>query len=230
MPRKVFTAGEVLAAADVNEFLADQAIMTFADSTARGSAIPSPIEGMVTYLEDVNLYENYNGTSFESLANNSGAGLIHIKKVAFSAVASQQITDVFSTKYQNYKILINVFGTTATALRFRLRAVSDADGANYNFMFNIFSGSTLGVATQNNETSYRPGDIRATTRSNFVIETFSPFKSTKTGFLGFGQRTDGIQLTIDPAEHQLTDSFTGFTIFPETGTITGEVYVYGYKE
>jgi hypothetical protein len=64
MPRKTFTAGEVLAAADVNEYLMDQSVMTFADSAARGSAIPSPTEGMVTYLDDTDTLEVFNGTSF----------------------------------------------------------------------------------------------------------------------------------------------------------------------
>ena len=64
MPRKVFTAGEVLAAADVNEFLMDQAVQSFAGTAARGSAIPSPVEGMTTYLEDSDSVEIHNGTSF----------------------------------------------------------------------------------------------------------------------------------------------------------------------
>jgi hypothetical protein len=65
MPRKVFTAGEVLAAADVNEFLQDQAIMTFAGTAARGSAIGTATEGMVTYLADSDTFEFWNGTSYE---------------------------------------------------------------------------------------------------------------------------------------------------------------------
>ena len=52
MPRKIFVAGEILTAADVNTNLMDQAVMVFDDSGARGSAIPSPSEGMVTYLKD----------------------------------------------------------------------------------------------------------------------------------------------------------------------------------
>ena len=62
MPRKVFTAGEVLTAADVNSNLMDQAVMTFADAAARTSAISSPVEGMLTYLADVDLFQFYNGT------------------------------------------------------------------------------------------------------------------------------------------------------------------------
>lgn len=67
MPRKVFVAGEILTAADVNTNLMDQAVMVFDDSTARGSAIPSPTEGMVTYLKDTNQVQAYNGSAFAPL-------------------------------------------------------------------------------------------------------------------------------------------------------------------
>jgi hypothetical protein len=68
MPRKVFTAGEVLASADVNTYLMDQSVMTFAGSAARGSAIGSATEGMVTYLADSDSFEFWNGTSYVPLA------------------------------------------------------------------------------------------------------------------------------------------------------------------
>jgi hypothetical protein len=42
----------------------DQSVMVFAGTAARGSAIPSPSEGMVTYRSDDDLVEVYNGTSF----------------------------------------------------------------------------------------------------------------------------------------------------------------------
>jgi hypothetical protein len=72
MPRKTFTAGEVLAAADVNTFLMDQSVMTFADSDARGSAIGTATEGMLTYLEDTNAYEYWDGTAYEPLVSAGG--------------------------------------------------------------------------------------------------------------------------------------------------------------
>jgi len=67
MPRKVFTAGEVLAAADVNTFLMDQKIMTFADSTARGSAIGTASAGMITYLSTPDTFEYWDGTQYKTL-------------------------------------------------------------------------------------------------------------------------------------------------------------------
>ena len=52
--RKVFTAGEVLTAANVQGYLQDQAVMVFAGTASRGSFIGTATEGMVTYLSDVN--------------------------------------------------------------------------------------------------------------------------------------------------------------------------------
>jgi hypothetical protein len=69
MSRKVFTAGEVLAAADVNRFQMDQTVMSFAGTAARGSAIPSPVEGMTTYLEDSNLLQSYNSSAWITVGN-----------------------------------------------------------------------------------------------------------------------------------------------------------------
>jgi hypothetical protein len=64
MPRKVFVSGEILTASDVNTNLMDQAVMVFDDSAARGSAIPTPSEGMVTYLKDTNQVQAYDGSAF----------------------------------------------------------------------------------------------------------------------------------------------------------------------
>jgi hypothetical protein len=82
MPRKIFTAGEVLAAADVNTFLMDQSVMTFAGTAARGSAIGTATEGMLTYLEDTNSFEFYNGTAFAPLSSGSAVPVIEYLVVA----------------------------------------------------------------------------------------------------------------------------------------------------
>jgi hypothetical protein len=67
MSYKVFTAGTKLTAADVNDFLMKQAVTYFASSTARDAAITSPVEGMISYLEDTNIYTFYNGSAWGNL-------------------------------------------------------------------------------------------------------------------------------------------------------------------
>jgi hypothetical protein len=69
MPRKVFIAGEILTAADVNTNLMDQAVMVFDDAAARDAAITSPIEGMVIYLEDTNAVQSYSGAAWVPAVN-----------------------------------------------------------------------------------------------------------------------------------------------------------------
>jgi len=64
--RKVFAAGDVLAAADVDGYLMDQTVMTFAGTAARSSAIGTASEGMYTYLSDTNDTQFYNGSAWES--------------------------------------------------------------------------------------------------------------------------------------------------------------------
>ena len=74
--RKVFTAGEVLAAADVNGYLMDQTVMVFADAAARTAAIAAPSEGMASYLIDTSSFEIYDGSAWESVASSGLASII----------------------------------------------------------------------------------------------------------------------------------------------------------
>jgi hypothetical protein len=50
---KLFADGNVLLASEVNEYMAQQMIMVFADAAARDAAILSPSEGMFAFLKDV---------------------------------------------------------------------------------------------------------------------------------------------------------------------------------
>ena len=61
---KVFSVGEVLTAADVNDYLMEQSISIFANTTARDAQITSPIEGQFCYLADSNVLQFYNGSSW----------------------------------------------------------------------------------------------------------------------------------------------------------------------
>jgi hypothetical protein len=49
---KLFSNGQVLLASEVNEYMAQQQIMVFADAAARDAAILSPSEGMFAFLKD----------------------------------------------------------------------------------------------------------------------------------------------------------------------------------
>ena len=67
MAYKTFANGFPLPASDLNNFLMNQSVIVFADSAARETAIPSPVEGMLTYLQDTNAYESWNGSAYVAL-------------------------------------------------------------------------------------------------------------------------------------------------------------------
>jgi hypothetical protein len=102
VPRKVFVAGEILTAADVNTNLMDQAVMSFAGTAARGSAIPSPVEGMAAYLNDSNILSLYDGSAWKNSLATTG-GILQI--------VSTTKTDTFTTASASY---VDVTGLSAT--------------------------------------------------------------------------------------------------------------------
>jgi hypothetical protein len=97
---KVFTNGSVLNASEINDNLMNQSVMVFSNSTARSAALTAPVEGMLTWLEDSNKYQNYNGSAWVDLGSS-----------AVLQVLSTAKTDVFTTSSTTYT---PVTGLTAT--------------------------------------------------------------------------------------------------------------------
>ena len=64
---KLFATGDVLTAAQVNTYLMQQTVMSFASSAARTTALSGVLaEGMVSYLQDTNSLEYYDGAAWIS--------------------------------------------------------------------------------------------------------------------------------------------------------------------
>jgi len=65
---KLFVTGDVLTAAQVNDYLMLQTVMVFANSAARTSALSGVLaEGLVSYLKDTDVIEVYTGAAWVSL-------------------------------------------------------------------------------------------------------------------------------------------------------------------
>jgi hypothetical protein len=64
MPIKTFVAGTLATASDVNTYLMNQSVMTFATAVARNAAIPTPTEGMVTYQSSNDHLTIYTGADW----------------------------------------------------------------------------------------------------------------------------------------------------------------------
>lgn len=72
MPYKDFTVGQILTSAEVDIYLMQQAVMVFDDAASRGSALGTAVtEGMVTYLKDTDALQQYNGTVWSPVGQES---------------------------------------------------------------------------------------------------------------------------------------------------------------
>jgi hypothetical protein len=72
--RKVFTAGEILTAANVNGYLMDQSVMVFDDAATRDATLPTPSQGMVVILRDSNVLFKYTGAAWVEIDGFKTAG------------------------------------------------------------------------------------------------------------------------------------------------------------
>jgi len=172
VPRKVFVAGEILTAADVNTNLMDQAVMVFDDDAARTTAIPSPIEGMTTYLKDINVVEAYSGSAFAAVSN------------VLQIVRATDTTDrtTTSTSFVDASLSVTITPKLASSdiilmWTFRGQSTSSSPLVNYQITDNSNNGLS-GAEAANIAASYT-----GTFRSALVLVAFdSPATTSATTY------------------------------------------------
>jgi hypothetical protein len=103
MAYKVFTNGSTLPASDLNTYLMNQSVLVFSNSTARSSAITSPTEGMLSWLEDSNAYQYYNGSAWVDLLGSA----ISTKTANYSTLGTDANTTILVNSASNLTITID---------------------------------------------------------------------------------------------------------------------------
>jgi hypothetical protein len=228
MSRKVFTAGEVLAASDVNNFLMNQTVMSFSGTATRESSIPTPVEGMYTHLEDTDSLQFWNGSAW---INGFGMNLITAQTIG-SAVASVVVPNVFSAAYDNYRVIISGGSASSAINNINLQIGNAVTGYYGSRIQQVIAGTITGQG-QSNTTSLEITRYSALIGNPVsIIDIITPFLPVRTGIIATGIFMD----TTNGATRLSTgflnniNSYTDFTLLASAGTITGgTVYVYGYR-
>lgn len=125
--RKVWTAGDVLSAASLNGYVADQVVQVYAGTAARGSVLNgSATEGMVTYLSDYNVVDIYDGANYRGVnyrtvsamtATAYTATLTDANTLIYASNASAQtitVPDIFQVG-QGFEVVRDGAGTVILA-------------------------------------------------------------------------------------------------------------------
>ena len=223
MSRKVFTAGEVLAAADVNSFLMDQTVMSFAGTAARGSAIPSPVTGMTTYLEDTKDLTIYDGSSYSS-----PFGLTLLSNQSFTTTTAVIFNNFLSSTYDAYQIVLGVTSTSAfTDARINLRDGTTDISANYEDQTIEVSGTTVNANRNLSAAQGRLGLFSA--NGGMLTTTFNnPALAARTYGVTISYM-DGTVLRTTGFAHNVATAYDGFRI-TFTNNATGSLKLYGLRK
>ena len=230
---RTFTAGEVLTASNVQNYLMDQSVMVFGGSAARSSAIGTANfeEGMVSYLTDTDKVEAYNGTDWVSVAPTTSQGLTLINSTSFSGVASVSLpTNTFSATYTSYKIVLNATAVSSGYIFLRLRAAGVDTATNTYGRNYIERGSALNNATETAQSSiwfgYSFGGFISSTEG-LIMNPFASTVTLSTSTNTCKQTSNASAINFMGGIQDSTTSFDSATILMTSGNFSGSVSVYG---
>ena len=178
-------------------------------------------------------------TAMNTALGTKKAGMVLLNTTSFSAVASQSVNDVFSTNYRYYRIIVDLTAYTADFdLRLRYR-VGGTDTSSNDYYQGGPITNVSGVLSNISQNGIS-GNIVAGGDSAFSghypyadLTIYRPFETVLTGLTGnlsyvtstgtfFGGSFSGFLNN--------STSYTGFSLVPTAGNITGSVQTYGFNQ
>lgn len=161
-------------------------------------------------------------------APSANPGLAFITGTTFTTSSAVNVNNCFTATYENYRVLIRVSPSTTSYTMLRLRASGTDTTTNYsgtliyNNNGNAPAGTTLGTGTI---------QVLGNSANNgsSAFDVMSPQASRNTFVVGQAYNHSGDSVSFF-GSHGGTTQFDGLTIYPNTGTITGTLLVYGYRD
>lgn len=157
-------------------------------------------------------------------------------RVTFTAANPVSVNGVFTTNYDNYRIVLDVPTRTTTAtLAFRFRANgADIVTATYGSIRGTDQGTarTVLAATAATSIGLETTPAVATVTLDGAIDVYGP---ATTGGASFVSVVTTYDTTNGVTQHQVSGRSTataavdGFTLFTSSASLTGSVRVYGYN-
>ena len=165
----------------------------------------------------------------------NAVGMWLVKSSTFTTASTCPMESVFSSNYQNYRVLISLAGSASSShnLVFYTGTNTEYTSATYNRygfylstggVFTNFFAGTLTSAFVNNHSA------TVANKSTNEITIFSPnTTASRTNLQSIAQdASSALALWVNHIV-DTTTAFTGFVIKPVSGTLTGTIQVYGMK-
>ena len=152
---KLFSTGEVLTAANVNNYLMRQTVMVFADAASRTTALSGVLaEGMISYRTDAKVMELYNGTTWVDFSGDiigvtagtglSGGGTSGTVSLAIDTSVTADLTTAQTLAKKTLKSAREITTVSATAATGTINFDAITQGVLY-YTTNASANWTLNV-------------------------------------------------------------------------------------
>lgn len=189
--------------------------------------------GEVLTASDTNTYLANAGLVVITPSSVTGATLSGAKVTVGTNVSSVTINGVFSSTYDNYKIVING-GTASVADAVTLKLGATATGYYFGMNRAAYDTGTANTLFDNNQTAWRYTCICNTDAITADIDLIDPYKAKPTRIHAWwiDARAGSYSSGAGAGYLAGTTSYTSFTLAPLTGgtTMTGAtIMVYGYR-
>ena len=163
-----------------------------------------------------------------SIANSGGTATASGGQITVTGVSSVSLNGVFTSTYDNYRIISRFIGSTGATSNMRMRLAGTDSTTGIYGRFGGYAGAASGNTNSSAQGSWVAGDL---TSSNYTVATFDITAPA------IAQKTVCNSLVSDPANilgywqlnHDTATAYDGITFYPGAGNITGTIRVYGYK-
>ena len=166
------------------------------------------------------------GAGSSSSVSDSGA-------VTFTSTTSLSINGCFTSEFKNYKVVMDFdTGNSGVNMQCRMRlSGTDNTTSNAYVAQRIAVNNTTVAGLRQTLTEWVVGSADSTSTNALWLEFIRPFLADQTGmqFYSLDSYLSAYQ-TTGVGTHNQTTSYDGFSVYPNGGTITGTLMVYGYRQ
>lgn len=164
-------------------------------------------------------------------------GMVLVANQSFSAASSVSVNNCFTSTYENYRVMLTLTACSAADVnigaRMRASGVDASGGTDYVTQSFIASGGATIV--QSDTTSqwlyFAQGNSSNPSRTVTIADFIRPAVAINTSVLASKQFHYSASFYVGHIGmlHNVAAAYDGFSIIPATGTITGSVRVFAYR-
>ena len=165
----------------------------------------------------------------------TNGGLVYVGGGSLTSTGTS-ISNVFSTTYDSYRMVLT-FSTAPQNLYLRMRTTSDETGAVYNYgrWYVRLSDAANGIISSGNDTKMIAAAVNTGYSAGLIYDITNPYLARTTNIMSMpymetNPTTSSAYAGWSTGSVLTTTQYTGITLYPNTGSFTGEYRIYGYRQ